>query len=369
MSKKSIIIFVILIGIVGVIYFSDKKPNTANLKIGAIMSLTGDFGAVGENTLKGMRVAEVVYEEKTGSKINLIVEDDSGDGAKGLSAYRKLTTQDQVHGLINFFTTTMDSIYDPSKEVGFPVMMVAFQANNVGDDHVFQMTQGNDNVWDRFAKYIKSSGFDESQVVVVHSVDAAQDSFAKAFIAEYGKPVTTITASSDRNTLRTDAAKIATLKPTMVVFFMTPENGAILTKELLPLIDSSTQLVYDIQITTGTSFYEAQLGGNLSKISGAIALGMEGDLTSSEYKEFYDAFKKMYPNEEPGFLADYGYDTFLTYIDTYDSDKSKWIANLKEINAKGASGDVKFDKNGIRYAPLVIKTIVDGKLQTTSRLP
>ncbi len=367
--KIPAVILIILIVVVGAFCFNNnKKADTQGLKIGAIMSLTGDFGAVGENTLKGMKVAQEIYKEKSGNQVDLVVEDDGGDGAKGLSAYRKLTTQDNVQGIINFFTTTMDSIYEPAKVSGVPVMMVAFQANNVADDYVFQMTQGNDNVWDRFAKYLRSAGINESKVVVVHSVDAAQDSFAKAFIKEYGNPVTTIVASSDKNALRTDAAKIAALKPTMIVFIMTPENGAILSKELLPLIDSSTQLVYDIQLTTGTSNYQAQLG-NLTKINGAIALGMEGDLNSATYKEFYGAFKKMYPNEEPGFLADYGYDTFMAYVNTYDGDKLKWIENLKNADMKGASGDIKFDKNGIRFPPLVIKKVTDGKLQTTDRLP
>lgn len=367
--KVPIIILVILVLVVGIFYFNNKKPDTSGLKIGAIMSLTGDFGAVGENTLKGIKVAQEVYKEKTGNQVDIVVEDDGGDGAKGLSAYQKLTTQDHVQGLINFFTTTMDSIYQPAKNAGFPVMMVAFQANNVADDYVFQMTQGNDNVWDRFSTYIKGAGFNESKVVVIHSVDAAQDSFAKAFVQEYGKPVTSIVASSDKNALRSDAAKIAALKPTMVVFIMTPENGAILTKELLPLIDSSTQLVYDVQLTTGTSYYQSQLGSDLSKINGAIALGMEGDLDSKEYKEFYSAFKKMYPNEEPGFLADYGYDTFMTYLNAYNGDESKWISNLKDTDTEGASGKVQFDKNGIRIPPLVIKKVVDGKMQTIDRLP
>lgn len=370
MNKSKIIWAVVAVVLVILIIFavSPKKPQTSGLKIGAIMSLTGDFGAVGENTLKGIKVAQEVYKEKTSNQVDIVVEDDGGQGAKGLSAYRKLTTQDHVQGLINFFTTTMDSIYEPAKTAGFPVMMVAFQANNVADDYVFQTTQGNDNVWDRFSTYIKGAGFNESKVVVIHSIDAAQDSFAKAFIEQYGKPVTSLVASSDKGGLRTDAAKIAALKPTMVVFIMTPENGAILTKELLPLISSSTQLVYDIQLTTGTSYYQQQLG-DLSKINGAIALAMEGDLNSAAYKEFYNAFKKMYPNEEPGFLADYGYDTFMTYLNAYNSNEAKWISNLKGTNYEGASGKVLFDKNGIRIPPLVIKEVKSGQMQTVSRLP
>lgn len=368
--KKSLWIAVVIIVVIVIIALvSTKKPATQGLKIGAIMSLTGDFGAVGENSLKGIKVAQSVYKEETGSQVDIVVEDDGGNGAKGLSAYRKLTTQDSVQGLINFFTTTMDSIYEPSKEANFPIMMMAFQANNVGDDHVFQMTAGNDNVWDRFANYLEKAGFNQSKVVVVHSIDAAQDSFAKAFVKEYANPTTVITASSDKNALRSDATKIAALKPTAIVIIMTPENGAILTKEFLPLISSSTQLVYDLQLTTGTSYYTTQLGGDLSRINSAIALGMEGDLTSSAYKKFYDAFKKMYPNEEPGFLADYGYDTFMTYMNAYDADKSVWTSNLKKVHTPGASGDIFFDKNGIRFPPLVIKKVTGGKLETVARLP
>lgn len=370
-NNKKIFIFALLaiVVIIGVVSFSqDRKADTAGLKIGVIAPLTGDFGGVGENVVKGIRTAQAVYEQKTGKRVELIVEDDSADAVKGLSAYQKLTQINKVNGLINTFTSTMDAIYKQVGEAGYPVMMEFFQANNVADDNVFQMTLGNDNVWDRYAKYIAGAGYDDSKVVIVHSVDAAQDSFAKAFVAEYKKTATVIVASTDKGGLRTDAAKIAALNPTMVVFFMTPENGAILTKELLPQISASTQLVYDIQLFTGISYYQAQLGGNLSKINGAINLMFEGDPKSAENIEFVMAYKKLYPNEEPGFLADYGYDTFMTYVNTYNQDGAKWMANLKAVKGVGASGEILFDKNGIRIPSLVVKQVVEGKSETVARL-
>lgn len=370
MKNKKILTLILLaiVVIIGVISFNQKGVNTAGLKIGVIAPLTGDFGAVGENVVKGIRTAQAVYAEKTGHQVEVIVEDDSADAVKGLSAYQKLTQINKVNGLINTFTSTMDAIYNQVSENGYPVMMEFFQANNVADDNVFQMTLGNDNVWDRYAKYIAEAGYDDSQVVIVHSVDAAQDSFAKAFVAEYKKPATVMTASTDKGGLRTDAAKIAVLNPTMVIFFMTPENGAILTKELLPQISSTTQLVYDIQLFTGISYYQAQLGGDLSKINGAINLMFEGDPKSAEYMEFVTAYKKLYPNEDPGFLADYGYDTFMTYVNTYNQDSAKWIANLKAEKVSGASGEILFDKNGIRIPSLVVKKVIDGKSETVARL-
>jgi len=364
-----VILILVVIGVSYAISNNKGSQNASGLKIGVIAPLDGDFGAVGENVVKGIKTAQAVYAQQTGVTVPLIIENDSADAAKGLSAYQKLTTVDHVTGLINTFTSTMDAIYPYVVKAGYPVMMEFLQANNVADDNVFQMTLGNEHVWDRYARYIASSTYDQSNVVVVHSIDAAQQTFAKSFEATYPKHVTDIVVSTDQNELRSDATKIASLKPTLIVFFMTPQNGAILTKDVLPLISTSTQLAYDIQITTGMSYYEQELGGDLSKINGAIALMFEGDTTSPEYKQFLTEYQKLYPGEQPGFLADYGYDTFMTYVSTYSTDNATWIKNLKNFNGKGASGAIQFDEVGVRISPLVIKEVTDGQLQTIYRLP
>lgn len=366
MKNYKIIILGIVIVIVAAVLIKGPASNADNdtLKIGVISSLTGDYAAVGENMVKGIRVAEMVYEAKTGKNIDLVVEDDQGDGVKGLSAYGKLSSSDKVDGLINFFTTTMDTIYTPTKTADYPVMMLAFQANNVADDHVFQMTPGNDDVWPKYAQYVKGSGYDLSNVVLAYTNEPAQQSFVKAFAAAYGDKTTMFITSANKSDLRVDATKIAALKPTAIIFFMTPENGAVLTKELLSVSSAPVQLIYDVQLVTGVSLYEKILG-DLSKIEGAVTLSPEGDPNP----EFIAAYKKLYPNEEPGFIADFGYDTFNVYMENYDKDNSKWIAKLRNVNTKGASGHIKFDKNGIRLPDLVIKKVIGGELKTTERLP
>jgi branched-chain amino acid transport system substrate-binding protein len=366
MKKTLGIVAAVLVIIIAVLVAnSANKPDTDNLKVGVIAPLSGDFAGVGENVVKGIQTAKIVYEEKTGNKIEVIVENDAADAAKGLSAYKKLTETNGINGLINVFTSTMDAIYEPTKAAGYPIMMEFFQANNVADDHVFQMTPGNDGTWDKYAAYIKKSGVDDSNFVLVHSKDAAQESFAKAFEGFYDGKITDFTASSDRNGLRTDAAKIAALKPTVILFIMTPENGAIMTKELAPLLSPDTKLFYDLQIVTGLQFYKDQLGGDLSKINGATSIALEGEPN----QEFIDAYHKLYNNEEPGFLADFGYDTFLVYLESYDKDNGKWTENLKEVNRKGASGQIRFDQVGVRIPDLGVKRVENGQLVTVDRLP
>lgn len=366
MKKYLGIVLVLAVVIIAVIISRDgTTANVSALKMGVISPLTGDFAAVGENIVKGIKTAQSVYEAKTNTKVELLIEDDGGDGAKGLSAYKKLTELENIDSLINVFTTTMDTIYGQTKQAGYPVMMVAFQANNVADDHVFQTTPGNDGTWNKYAAYIKKLGYDDSKFVLVHSKDAAQESFAKSFASFYQGKTTSYVTSSDKNSLRADAAKIAALKPTMILFMMTPENGAILTKEILPLLSTSTKLFYDVQLYTGLSFYKEQLGTDLSRINGAMNINLEG----MPNKEFTDAYSKLYPNEEPGFLADFGYDTFMVYVQSYDKDNAKWIANLKSTDTSGPSGKMRFDAQGIREPDLLVKKVVNGKLEAAERLP
>ncbi len=350
--------------VIALVYARTNKDVHPGLKMGVIAPLSGDYASVAENVIKGIRTAESVYETKTGDDVQIIVENDSGEAVKGLAAYKKLTEIDHINSLINVFPTTMDAIYEQTRQAGYPVMMEFFQVNNVADDHVFQMTPGNDGTWNKYAAYIKRQGYDDSNFIIVHSKDAGQQSFAKAFASFYPGKTISVEVSSDKNGLRTDAAKIASMKPTMILFIMPPENGAIITKEILPLIGTSTKLAYDVQLNTGISFYEEQLG-DLAKIDGAIDINLEGEPN----KEFLDAYHKLYQGEEPGFLADFGYDTFITYVQNHDKDNAVWISNLKKVDMKGASGQVRFDANGIRVPDLVVKKMTGGKLEVVERLP
>ena len=369
MNKKNIwILIVAVVAIVVILGFSNHsgniaKQNPQQLKIGVIAPLSGDFGAVGENFVNGIKTAKVAYEKKTGNTVTLVIENDEGEATKGLSAYNKLTQVDKVDGLINTFTSTMDAIYTPSQALPYPIMMGFFQANNVADDNVFQISLGNDGVWNKYANYLQGVNFDKSNVVVVHSKDAAQESFSKEFRANFQGTTTEVIASSDKGALQSDATKIASMKPTAIVFFMTPENGAVLTKDMLPLIAKNTQLIYDIQINTGIKFYQDQLG-DLNKINGAITIVPEAEPNQKFVSEY-----KAVIGTEPGFTSDFGYDAFTVYMQNYNKDKSTWIAGLKKTDLIGASGHIKFDKNGIVIPNLTIKKVVDGKMQVVERLP
>ncbi len=67
------------------------------IKIGFIAPLTGVFAQAGKDMLEGLKLGvEASGGQAAGRKLDVISEDDEGNGATALAKYRKLTTQDKI---------------------------------------------------------------------------------------------------------------------------------------------------------------------------------------------------------------------------------------------------------------------------------
>jgi branched-chain amino acid transport system substrate-binding protein len=67
------------------------------IKIGFIAPLTGVFAQAGKDMLEGLKLGiEASGGQSAGRKLEVISEDDEGNGATALAKYRKLTTQDRI---------------------------------------------------------------------------------------------------------------------------------------------------------------------------------------------------------------------------------------------------------------------------------
>ena len=103
MKKKVLLILVaILVAVLCVFYFGNKKSSDT-IKIGAILSLTGDNAQQGNLAKNGILVAvEKVNKEGgiNGKKIELVIEDSHTDANGTITAMKKLVTLDKVKGIV-----------------------------------------------------------------------------------------------------------------------------------------------------------------------------------------------------------------------------------------------------------------------------
>ena len=49
-------------------------------------------------------------------------------------------------------------------------------------------------------------------------------------------------------------------------------------------------------------------------------------------------------------------------MNAYDADRKIWVQNIQKTVAGGASGGIKFDKDGIRLQDIVVNTVKNGKI-------
>src|SRR5215467_10985051 len=75
-----------------------------NVKIGVINSVTGPEAPIGENLTNGIKLAEEDLS-KSGIKLELIWEDDTGKPQIAMSAMEKLATRDGVAGVVGPYTS------------------------------------------------------------------------------------------------------------------------------------------------------------------------------------------------------------------------------------------------------------------------
>jgi len=361
MNKKLLTISGVIVVVVAItfIILSGRNDNDSrDITLGLMLPLTGDYAAAGQNMQKGMELAIDEFRNNNPDMvINVVIEDDAYDAAKGTSAYKKMVSLDKVDMILMLSTPVIDAIHDDAVSRGIPIIQLGVQTVGVGDDNIIQFSPSAESPIGYLANYLNEDyDFYSKKVAVVYDNSLAQLSFFKVFEKQFQHEITPFVVNS-KDDLRGYATKIVNDDYESVVIITSPENGAILSKEILTFGNEVPMLAFDAQLQTGFADYERILG-DVSRIDGSKSMWFKSgkmDVLSSLYEERY--------GEKPGFLVDFSYDMINTALATYDENQEVWVSNLKEFNdPNGASGSISFDNNGIRIQPMVITEIREGKL-------
>lgn len=345
-AKWAIGIVVILAIIwLGFQFFNDSQtPATGEpIKLGVIAGTTGEYASAGEGYLNGFLLALEKWNAEESLKFEAIVEDDGFDARKGVSAYSKLKNADRVDAYAVLSTFTIDAIMDDVLEEEKPVALGFEQTQPAQDDNIFQVLPVARPVMVELGRHIKNLGY-ENPFVFVSINSPVYTRFASGFVEGYGRNVNEERVTGDTTAIRTLVAKLKAANPDAVAFFAAPQDGALITREILQQFQSTApKLIYDQSIQSGLEDYKEILGDELEKLDGSIV--------ALSRNEFTDTFKRSYRDKyeaEAPFASDMGYNSFMLLAQTHDPDSEAWIAAMKNLSFIGADGEVKFDEVGLR---------------------
>jgi branched-chain amino acid transport system substrate-binding protein len=117
------------------------------IRIGASLSTTGNFAALGQNQLRGYQLCFKHANEKggvLGRKVELVFEDDQSQEAVAVRIYEKLITQDKVNGILGPYSSQLtEAVAEVSEKHAMPMVTPNAATTSIfrkGRKYVFMVT-------------------------------------------------------------------------------------------------------------------------------------------------------------------------------------------------------------------------------------
>lgn len=343
------------------------------IKIGVFEPLTGANAGGGALELEGIKLANKLYPEVLGKKVELVIADNKSEKVEAANAAAKLVEKDKVTAIVGSWGSSLSMAAGDIVKNG-KVPAVGTSCTNP------LVTQGNEYYFrvcfiDPFQGTVMANyAFNKlkaKKVAIVQEVSSDYAIGLAKYFTDSFKKLTgddkSIIEVANYNTGDQDfTAQLTNIKAKNPDAIFAPGNfteSALVIKQArelgitCPIIGGDTWETPEF-ITIGKDAVE---GATFSTF-----FATEKPITK-ESEKFLAEFKKEY-NKEPAAVSALGYDAYLLIIKaieklgTVDSVKLRdTLANMKDF--EGAAGVVNFDENRNAIKDAVIKEVKDGKFQ------
>jgi len=342
------------------------------IKLGVFEPLTGANAAGGELEIEGIKLANKLYPEVLGKKVELVIVDNKSDKVEAATAAARLVEKEKVPAIIGSWGSSLSmAAGDIVKNAKVPTMGTSCTNPLV--------TQGNDYYFrvcfiDPFQGVVMSNyafnnlGAKKAAIVQEVSNDYAVG-LAKFFTDNFKKLTgdeNSIVAVANYNTGDQDfTAQLTNIKAQNPDVIFAPGN---FTESAL-VIKQARQLGINTPFIGGDTYETpefAEIGGDaVEGVVFSTFFASEKPITTESTK-FLDAYKAEYPGKEPAAVTALGYDAYLIIIKAIEAAGSADSASIHQAlldikDFQGAAGVVNFDENRDAVKSAVIKTIKDGK--------
>jgi branched-chain amino acid transport system substrate-binding protein len=347
--KKSwiwaIVIVVIVVIVAIIVGFYVSNQNKEDIKIGAILPLSGPSALWGESARNGMDLA---LEDNP--ELSIIYEDSKGNAVDGLTAYQKLKLQEP-----DIFVATLSIVSFPLSSIAREdrkVLIITQSAmNNITNEYAFRYyTDANHWALSSFESDI-SPLKNVKKLAVVYRNDEYAKSVAnkiEQLSAEQGKEIVFFESYVPNEVdFSTILLKAKEANPEALLFVpTTPSESLGILKKVVEL-EFNTVIV---EVSNVQSDLDTQAKApNITFYTNRFAFSIPGN--SESFKQRY---RTKY-NKEPNFVAAFCYD-IIDLIASCEKDKMKeCLENKKEVS--GITGTVKNITNNDIIVPVYLMKV------------
>ncbi len=340
------------------------------IKIGAVMPMSGPLAAYGQVTNLGVELAQKLQPTlKNGDTIKIVLVDNKGDKVETATATTRLISSDKVVAILGALTSTNTAqtiaIADKKK-----IPVIASVATN--DKLTARRTYANRVCFtDSFqgevvANYAKEQGYKTAVVVVdqaqVYSLGLSK-AFQNAFKANGGKIIKKIKVTSGDKDFKAVVSQIKKMNPDFLFLPLYHPEASMIARQSKQL--GLIKPMFSGDGVANQTFID--LGGE--SVEGYMFTDFFDSLNppSKKSAEFVAFHEKETGNKEMNSFTALGADTYNVLINAMNNceDPTNSICIneqiKKTINFDGVSGAITIDKDGNATRSAVIKEIRNGK--------
>lgn len=364
MALMSLVLVIITLGC--------GKADNQEIKLGAILPLTGDAAPYGSALKKGMdlAVAEInAVGGIRGKKLTIVFEDDRNLPQDGVTAYNKLVSVDKVPMVIGAMFSSVTLAIAPIAERNKVVLLSPTSSDvlltNAGD-YIFRIYPSDSYDGEFLANFaFDKLGARKAAIVSMQasSTTSISQLFKKLFESKGGAVISGNTFNEGATDYRAILTKIKQQQQDIVFL-----PAAL--KESTLFLRQAKELSVKPKILGISTLYDPKL----IELAGEAAEGVlfsspifDPNSQSPEIVTFVEAYKSKH-KAAPDILGAYGYDTVNVAVESLKFASSGQITSqsiksgLYEIKAyKGVTGEMSFDSNGDVTKELKIMTVKGAK--------
>lgn len=341
------------------------------IKIGVFEPMTGANAAGGALEVEGIKLANKLYPEVLGKKVELVIVDNKSDKTEAASAASRLVEKDKVVSIIGSWGSSLSmSAGDIVKNAKVPA--VGASCTNplvtIGNDYYFRVCFIDPFQGTVMANYAFNK-LGARKVAIIQEVSNDYSIGLAKFFTDTFKKLTgdnkAIVAVSNYNTGDQDfTAQLTNLKSKNFDVIYAPGN---FTESAL-LIKQARQLGIKAPFIGGDTWETAEfvdIGKEAVEGSAFSTFFSSEKPITKESGKFLEEYRKEY-KKEPAAVSALSYDAYILILDAIKKAGTADSVKIREALAKtkdfeGAAGTITLDENRNAVKNAIIKQVKGGK--------
>lgn len=362
----------VLVAIISGWYFhNNRQPDM--LKIGVLFPLTGDAASYGE---KGQKAIDMAIEQINadggihGKNVVVVYEDSRAEPQTGVAAIRKLISIDKVPAVVGDIVSSVTLPAAPIAEKNKVVLLAPTSSapaiTNAGE-YIYRIWPSDLAEGKAIARYAYDHGYRRAAIMHLNNdygITIA-DIFTKTFNSDDSKVILNEGYLAEDSDFRTVLHKISQANPDVIYLAGYYADISKIMRQAREV--GIKQQFLGVTALEDNKFLELA-GTSAEGVIYPLATGFDPASSDPVIQKFIRDFNNKY-HYEPGWVEAHAYDAFMLISqatqevsEPVDGTKIKQYLDGMGIY-KGATGDIRFDKNGDVTKPVVFKTVRNGEFQ------